>query len=142
MITQNPEDLREQNKELVRRFYLHLHIERDFEAASRLLSPDFILHQPKARGSKEEVVGTKDWKNWAHAFFKRKKTLRFDLQDQIADESKVVNRWCMDGDEDGKPFKFTGISIFRIQDGLLAEAWVGWDLLAYYRQVWSPKVAA
>src|SRR4029077_9078040 len=57
-------------------------------------------------------------------------------EDVIAHDDRVVVRWTSWGTHkgnllgvpaSGRPVKITGIDIFRVKDGKLAELWQNWD---------------
>ncbi|MEN3313879.1 MAG: hypothetical protein V7605_113, partial [Acidimicrobiaceae bacterium] len=66
------------------------------------------------------------------------------LDDVIIKDDKVVTRWTGRGTHDGdlmgmpptgKAVAFTGIRIFRVADGQIAEGWVDWDTFGLMRQL-------
>ncbi|MEL4304837.1 ester cyclase [Methanococcoides sp. LMO-2] len=69
--------------------------------------------------------------------------LQFIINDVIAEGDRVVTRWTASGthlaDFQGvpptrKPVRFTGITITRIEDGLIAEDWEEVDQLNFAQQ--------
>ena len=65
-------------------------------------------------------------------------------EDVIVHGDRVVIRWTSWGTHKGdllgvpatgKPVKITGIDIFRVKDGKLAELWQNWDQLQMLQQV-------
>jgi predicted SnoaL-like aldol condensation-catalyzing enzyme len=134
MITQSPQDLREQNKELVRRYYDLIVRQCDFDAAARLLAPDFMLHYPKSRAG-EDMDG-RAWIESIRKFCCRQTDMRLVLEDQVAEDDKVVSRWLLSSKQNHKDFEVSSLDMFRIRDGLIIEEWMSVDLLDYYGQVW------
>lgn len=70
--------------------------------------------------------------------------LRLNIGDLLADGDKVVVRWTARGEHlgelrgvapTGKEITTTGITIFRIADGRIAEEWVNWDTLGLLQQL-------
>jgi steroid delta-isomerase-like uncharacterized protein len=70
--------------------------------------------------------------------------LRLNICDLLADGDKVVLRWTARGSHrgelrgiapTGKEITTTGITIFRIADGRIAEEWVNWDTLGLLQQL-------
>ncbi|MBN2133304.1 MAG: ester cyclase [Sedimentisphaerales bacterium] len=65
----------------------------------------------------------------------------------LAEGDKVVVRWTGTGTQQGeligipasgKPVKFTGITIYRIADGKIAESWWAYDAFGLVQQITSP----
>ena len=76
---------------------------------------------------------------YRHAF-----DLKIVLEDQIASEEKVVDRWTGHGIHTGefmgmaptgKKITATGISIHRIAEGKIAETWNNYDALGIFQQL-------
>ena len=70
--------------------------------------------------------------------------LHFSVEDQIAEDDKVVTRVTVTGTQQGdlpripaagKQFTSSGIVIFRFEDGKAVEAWMEFDFLGLYRQL-------
>jgi steroid delta-isomerase-like uncharacterized protein len=68
---------------------------------------------------------------------------RWTIEDQFAEEDRVVTRWTFVGsqsgtflgiDATGKELRTTGISIHRIVKGKIAEEWSEWDTLGVMQQ--------
>lgn len=66
------------------------------------------------------------------------------LDDIIVAGDKVVTRWTATGTHEGDlmgipatgtSIRFTGIRIFRVADGRIAEGWVNWDTFGLMRQL-------
>ena len=70
--------------------------------------------------------------------------LKFSVDDLLADGNKAVVRWTMTGTHrgtlagvpgSGARVSVTGINIFRVTDGRIAEMWVSADDLGELRQI-------
>ena len=62
----------------------------------------------------------------------------------VAEEDKVVVRWTASGTHQGslmgipptgKEVAVTGVDIFRVKEGKLAELWLNWDQLGLMQQL-------
>jgi len=69
---------------------------------------------------------------------------RWHIEDQIAEDDKVVVRWTFIGTHRGtfmdlmpsrKQWTGSGISIYRIRDGKIVEEWQEWDTLGTMQQL-------
>ena len=115
----------EANTVLARRFHDEIFAQGNLDAADAILTPDFVWHAPP---DQEFVVGPAAVKAVAtevRAFFGDDYVTQHD--DEIAAGDRVVIRWTLTGTvqtETGPvPVVYTGIDIFRIEDGQLAELW-------------------
>jgi steroid delta-isomerase-like uncharacterized protein len=105
-----------------------------------LVSPDFVEHNPmpgfggNREGFKQMVAGL-------HQAFPDFDT---QVQDQIADGDKVVERWTAGGTQEGdfmgipatgKHIEIEGMDISRIEDGKIVEHWTQMDAMAMMQQL-------
>jgi predicted SnoaL-like aldol condensation-catalyzing enzyme len=127
----------EANKALARRYHDEIFEQGNLAAADAILTPDFVWHAPP---DQEFVVGPEAVKQIAtevRAYFGDDLMLSDD--DVIAEGDRVVIRWTLTGTvqtESGPvPVIYTGIDIFRIQDGKLAELWQNTDDLGLEAQL-------
>lgn len=129
----------EENKALVRR-NLELWNKRDITAAGETYALDYIYHGPggqELRG-REGIKGL--WKVILDAF----PDLIATAEDVIAEGDKVASRWTIRGTHTGE---FQGIAptnqkitlpiieMFRVDNGVLAEAWDMYDQLSFLQQL-------
>ncbi len=134
----------EENKALVRRLVEEVWNRENLAAADELLAPTFIDHNPLP-GSVSDRNGDKQAfaaaRSAVHETFP---DLRFTIEDLIAEDDKVVARWRMHGTHQGeylghpatgKQFTITGISIYRIADGQIVEAWIEPNTLGLLQQL-------
>ncbi|MBC8234821.1 ester cyclase, partial [bacterium] len=122
---------KEANKELAHRFHIELFNEGNLNAADEIIADDFVAHYTAAVPP-EMKYGTDGVKLTATALRTGLPDIHLISEDTIASGDKVVIRWVMKGTQDGellgipptgKPMEVTGIDIFRIEDGKLAEMW-------------------
>jgi predicted SnoaL-like aldol condensation-catalyzing enzyme len=119
----------EANKALARQYHEEIFEQGNLEVAEEILTPDFTWYAPPQTVS---VVGPDAVKQAAkdvRDYFGDDLTLSAD--DVIAEGDRVVIRWTLTGtvqtDHGAVPVVYTGIDIFRIQDGKLAELWQNTD---------------
>jgi predicted ester cyclase len=119
----------EENKALVRREQEELwNHTGDLDAAGEIFAPDYVeaARQEAAdfRQGFPDVVST--------------------IEDLIAEGDKVVARWKSSATHQGeymgipptgKEVEFTGISVYRIEGGKIAESWNSEDQLGLMRQI-------
>ena len=128
---------------LADRFHMDLFKKGDLSVADQILTPDFVNH---GAGIPPELAqGPEGAKRFAQAIrtgFGNEVNISHD--DVIVHGDRVVIRWSTWGTHKGdllgvpatgKPIKITGIDIFRVQDGKLAELWQNWDQLQMLLQI-------
>ena len=129
----------EENKIIVRRFFEVGSSRGDLDAANELLAPDFVLHvplpcSPGIRGI-DEVVSA------CRAAFQ---DLYVTVEDMVAEKDMVAARFTARGvhkgdfmglPPTGKPIAMTGMEIFRLENGKIAELWGEANLLGLMQQL-------
>lgn len=129
----------EENKSIVRRFFEVGPSKGDLDAANELLAPDFFLHvplpcSPGVRGI-DEVVSA------CRAAFQ---DLQVTVEDMVAEGDRVAARFTARGIHNGafmglpptgKPITMTGMEIFRLENGKIAELWGEANLLGLMQQL-------
>ncbi|HEX6710816.1 MAG TPA: ester cyclase [Rubrobacter sp.] len=118
----------EENKAVVRRFWERAFDTGDFELVDKLFAPDHALHYP---GLGEEGEGVDAMKALVGLFRSVSPDFRVDVQDEIAEEDRVVVRWAGSGKvreeiaaEPGDEVKVSGIAISRVARGEIQDTWL------------------
>ena len=132
--------MRYDNKAIVRRYYDEVLNQRKVDVLDELAVEDYIEHDPfPGQGN-----GRADLKARARGLLSAFNPLRFDIDDVIADEDRVVVRWTnhatQSGDFMGIPatgaaFSIAGVDIHVLRDGRLAEHWHVVDMLSMLQQL-------
>jgi predicted ester cyclase len=126
------------NKALVRRFYEEID-NGNLSIIDELVSKDYIDHNPTPWFAPGLEGVKQSFKLFAEATPGYHK-----IEDQIAEDDKVVTRLTSygkhEGDLPGAPrtgndMKMTSITIHRIADGKLAEKWSEKDMIAMLTQI-------
>lgn len=110
----------------------------DLAAIDALMTEDYTI---TTAGT--VIRGREAFKAWVAEFHARLPDARNESLDAFSDASgeRVVSRWVCTGRNngifglppDGRPVSFTGIAIWRVRDGRLAECWVERSALECYR---------
>jgi len=125
------ECMSEQNKAAIRRFYEELVNERKIELADELILDDVDDHA--ARGS-----GLENFKKLYSVMLRIFPDIQARIEDLIAEDDKVVARVEFTATQAGsfrgfepanRCVTFSGVDIFRFQDGKIAERWAQRDFL-------------
>lgn len=122
-----------ENKALVRRFYEEVYVNWNMALADQLISPQFTSHDWPERGP----TGPRAFRDYYSAIRSAVPDARYEVDDLIAEDDKVVVRWRLLGTHkgnfrgiapSGRPITLKGIAIYRVEDGKLMERWVVSDL--------------
>ena len=114
--------------------------EGDLSVVDRLIAPNALDHSPLAT---EE--GSEGFKRIIGAFRAAMPDLHMSVEDEIYLGDRVVHRWRVEGTHTGAPLfgvapsgntiVLTGITIVRIEDGLIQERWTQLDQLGLQQQL-------
>jgi steroid delta-isomerase-like uncharacterized protein len=124
------------NKEIVRRFY-EAYGRQDLETAASLVTEDFVNNSSKSQG-REGVY--EEGKFWFSAF----PDARVSIEELVAEGDKVVARLNTTATHQGELFgspptgkavEMSEIDIFRVENGLIAEAWAAPDIYGLLSQI-------
>lgn len=129
----------EENKAIVRQFFEVGPSKGNLIEANKLLSSDFVMHTPLPAAS--GIQGMDDVITTCRAAFEH---LNVTVEDMMAEGNKVAARFTARGihkgvfialQPTGKPITMTGIEIFRIENGKIAELWGEANLLGLMQQI-------
>lgn len=131
----------ERNKELIRKFVEAINAQ-DWRALRNVLHPDFRRHSHAAGDA--AIEEGEDLVRFLRAEYEIFPDGRETIEDMIAEGDRVAVRHRFTGTQQGPmgPYPATGktmsseyISIYRIQDDRIAEAWAEWDNLSALEQL-------
>ncbi len=143
--------LPEQNKALARLFYQELD-KRNLSIIDEIMAPNYRFYRPAPSQPLDRDGYRQIWTDYAGTAFP---DLHHIIEEQVADEHKVMNRLVLHGTHKGtfqgippwgEKVTIAGASIFRIADGKIVEHWVQFDALGLFHQlgvipspVWMPE---
>jgi steroid delta-isomerase-like uncharacterized protein len=129
----------ETNKTLARRVFEEVLNGKNLDLLDEVAAPDYIEHSPLP-GQGTGIDGIRDRYTMLFNAF----DFRFSVDDVIAEGDKVVLRWTQTGTHIGPLFgmpatgrssRTTGIEIWRVADGRLAEHWDAVDVYGQLMQL-------
>lgn len=129
----------EDNKLLADRVWEEVWHQGDLRLLDDLFTPDFVRHDPG-----RELRGINQNRQFISGLRAAFPDLHFTVEDQIAEGDKVVVRYRFQGTHLGdfqgmpptsKQANYTGILIYRMSGGKIAEQWTEFDLLGFLRQL-------
>ena len=130
----------EENKTTVRRYFTAVLNGGDLAALDTLAESDYMENNPlPGQGTGRE--GFKQRVGGLRAAFP---DIRYTVEDMIAEGDRVALRWSMHGTHGGeilgipatgKQVTLTGLDIYRLNDGRLAEHWDQVDVMGLLQQL-------
>jgi steroid delta-isomerase-like uncharacterized protein len=129
----------EQNKALVRR-YQEAHNSNKLDLLDDIVAADIVSHW-FTPGVPQGLEGAKMVHKAIAAAFP---DLDYHIEELVSEGDRVMARFTSSGTfkgelmgipPNGKSFKITGISLFRIADGKIVEHWANQDDLGFYQQL-------
>jgi len=145
------ENMVEQNKELVRRFYEECWNQGKVDRMDQYIAKDCRYHDPVFPAMAPGVDSLKRHITMCRNAFP---DLRFTLDDIIAERGEVVVHWTANGTQEGqflgiaatrKIASVGGTSIYRMKNQRIVEQFSDWNLLTLLEQLGAataPKVQA
>ncbi|HEX5955630.1 MAG TPA: ester cyclase [Solirubrobacterales bacterium] len=131
----------EDNKRLTRRALDEIYTRGDLELVDEIVHPDFIDHEP---AHPEQPSGPESVKQTVRHLRGRFGGLGFEIEDEIAEGDRVVQRVTMSGrqtgplmghEATGREFAVRHIYIWRIADDKIVEHWGSRDDLGLLGQL-------
>lgn len=129
------------NKDLARRVLIEVFNDGRFDVIDELISPGYVGYDSAVP---EPILGPDGLRESAAGYRSAFPDLTIAIDEQIAEDDRVVTRWTAHGTQDGEIFGIaptgkaatvTGISINRISGGKLIEARSNWDTLGMLQQL-------
>ena len=129
------------NKEIARRFMEECWNQGNMEAVRELLADDCRYHDPVFPSLTSGAENIEQHITTCRNGFP---DLNFTLDDTIAERNEVVIHWTGRGTHKApflgmpptnKQTTVSGTSIFRIEDGKIAEQWADWNLMSLMEQL-------
>lgn len=105
-----------------------------------LFTPDYVLHFPGV----DAPLDLDQTKLFYSRLYSALPDLRHTIEEQVAEGDKVVTRWTARGTHQGEllgtgstgmEIVFSGINIYTVADGKLAESYVNWDVIGIAYQL-------
>ena len=132
----------EENKAVLRREVEELYNHTgNLDAVEELFSTEYVSHEPTSG----ETRGVEGAKQFATTFREAFPNLECTIEDMIAEGDKVVMRFKGSGTHEGETEAFgpptgnqmeiTGITIKRLSEGKIVEAWTTFDALGMMQQL-------
>jgi len=129
----------EDNKNLSKKLFEEVWNKGNLNVVDDLIALDYVIHM----GNKD-LVGIDNYKNFVKIYRNAFPDIYYTVNDLIAEDDKVVERWSAQGTHKGellgipptnKKLKVTGIDIVRIKEGKMVERWAEYDFQGMMEQL-------
>ncbi|HKY27365.1 MAG TPA: ester cyclase [Pyrinomonadaceae bacterium] len=133
----------EANKELIRRWFEEVWNKGRADAIDEMIDENCIIHG-LGDATGQPVTGPSEYKSFYATFRQAFPEITVSVEDTVAEGDMVAARCAVYGKHAGDslgikaseaPVDFTGITIVRVKDGRIAEAWNNFDFMRMYRQI-------
>jgi len=133
----------EENKQLIRRWFAEVWNDGRADAIEEMFDENGIAHGLSDDPS-QPITGPRQFKPFHTLFRDAFPNMEIVVEDMIAEGDKVAARCSVrakhEGDFLGKeatqsPVEFTGMTIVRIANGKIVEAWNNFDFMTLHKQV-------
>jgi steroid delta-isomerase-like uncharacterized protein len=133
----------EENKALIKRWFEEVWNQGHAEAIDEMFAADGLAHG-LADDAGNPLRGPKAFKSFYSAFRGAFPDIFVTVEDVIAEGDMLAARCLVRGRHEGDtlgfaathaPMEITGITIVRIRDGKIVEAWNNFDFMKLYRQI-------
>lgn len=128
----------EEDKAIARRYAEQFWNEGRVDVFEEIVAPDAVSH------SMQGDVGAEGWKQGTGMLRNAFPDLRITIEDEMAVDGKVVQRWTISGTNEGELFgmpatgkrvAWPAVAIFRIAGAKIAELWSQGDTLGMMQQL-------
>lgn len=135
------------NKRLVLRWFTEVWNERFPNAIDEMFHPNGVVHAHD--DPRWDVKGREGLKAGAQKFMEAFPDMRIEVEQMVAEDDRVAARCRLNATHlgeglgvapTGKKVSITGAAIFRMEDGMLVEAWNNFDIPGLFQQIGVPQV--
>lgn len=133
----------EENKKLIRRWFEEVWNNGRAEAIEEMFDENGIAHG-LSDDPASPIRGPQEFRPFHTLFREAFPNMEIVVEDVVAEGDKVAARCSVRAKHEGEfmgraatqaPVEFTGITIVRIDDGKIVEAWNNFDFMKLHRQV-------
>jgi steroid delta-isomerase-like uncharacterized protein len=131
----------EHNKAIVRRLFAELWNTGKLSVADEIFAPNYQHHDSS---TPDFGLGPESEKRRATLYLTAFPDLHLTIEDVIAEGETVMTRWSCRGTHTGdlngiaptgKQVTISGVTVARVSNGKMAEAYVNWDALGLMQQL-------
>ncbi|OLE54845.1 MAG: hypothetical protein AUG51_05740 [Acidobacteria bacterium 13_1_20CM_3_53_8] len=132
-----------ENRALIHRWFEEVWNKGRTDAIDEMFAADGIAHGLSDE-SGQPLRGPAGFKAFHQKFREAFPDINITIEDTVSERDKIAARCRVRGKHTGdtlgyaathKPVEFTGITIIRVSDGQIVEAWNNFDFLTMYQQM-------
>lgn len=133
----------EENKQLIRRWFDEVWNNGRADAIEEMFDENGIAYGLSEDPS-NPIKGPRDYRPFYEVFRQAFPNMVIVIEDLVAEGDKVAARCSVRAKQEGEfmgraatqaPVEFTGMTIVRIKNGKIVEAWNNFDFMTMYRQL-------
>jgi steroid delta-isomerase-like uncharacterized protein len=133
----------EENKEIVRRWFDEVWNKKRAEVIEELFDENGIAHGLSDDPARP-IQGPKDYRPFYDVYCQAFPNITVVIDDMVAEGDKVAARCSVHGKHEGdfqgraasqSPVEVTGMTMVRIENGKIVEAWNNFDFMTLYKQL-------
>ncbi len=130
------------NKALIRRYFQEVLSKGDIKVVDEVLAPDVVVQTPSYMA--EPLRGREAVKQWFSDLRRAFPDLQFTLGEEVAEGDRVASSFRLTGTHrqdymglpaTGRKISLTGVDLFRISSGKIAEVRIYYDTLGLMQQL-------
>lgn len=133
----------EENKQLIKRWFEEVWNKGRADAIDEMIDEDCVIHG-LGNATGQPVTGPSEFRSFHSTFREAFPDITVSVEDTVAEGDMVAARCSVYGKHAGDslgfaasqaPVEFTGITIVRVKDGRIVEAWNNFDFMRMYQQI-------
>ncbi|MDY6764577.1 MAG: ester cyclase [Halobacteria archaeon] len=135
----------EENKDIARRYVKEIAEAGNLDRLGEFVAKDVVNHDAVSgtNADTREERGLEAFRHHVKAIVKGFSDREFDIQDMIAEDDRVMVRFVFTGthkgamgvEPTGERVTFSGIVVYRIEDGKIVERWSEANMLGVMQQL-------
>ena len=133
----------QENENLIRRWFEEVWNKGRADAIEEMFACEGVAHGLSDR-AENDLCGPEGFKPFFESFRKAFPDMQVIVEDTVAEGDKIAARCSVRGTHTGEglgiaptkqPVEFTGMTIVRVKDGKIVEAWNNFDFMTMFQQM-------
>ncbi|ELZ18394.1 hypothetical protein C477_10013 [Haloterrigena salina JCM 13891] len=129
------------NKALVRRDPEEVWTDGDLDAIDEIFAEGFVLHDPSAG---DDLRGRDEYREYVETYREAFPDVEYEVEAAVAEGETVALRYTARGTHEGSfmgleptgdRVSVSGMEMYRVEDGTIAELWTSYDALGLFQEL-------
>lgn len=129
------------NEALVRRDPEEVWTNGDLDVIDEIFAEQLVVHDPSAP---YPIRGRDEYREYVETYRGAFSDLRYEVDAVVAEDENVALRYTASGTHEGeflgieptgKEVSVSGMELYRVEDGTIAEMWTSYDALGLFQQL-------